>query len=66
MSEIIYELSLSLFKDKHRKLDMKYAKLAEEMHLRLKKWYDGLPKCLATIDATPHVLSLQCVFPPRL
>jgi len=66
MGEIIYELSLSLFKHKHRKLDMKFAQLAEEMYLRLRKWHDELPDCLATIDATPHVLSLQFVFSARL
>jgi hypothetical protein len=66
MGEMIYELSLSLFKDKHRKLDMKFAQLAQEMYLRLRKWYDALPDCLATIDATPHVLSLQSVFLSQL
>jgi hypothetical protein len=61
MGEIIYELSLGLFKNQHRKLDTEFAQLAQKMFLQLKAWYDELPDCLATIEATPHVLSLQSV-----
>lgn len=62
MGQIIHELSLSLFKDNSQTLDTEFARVAEELHGRLRAWYEVLPDCLATSDATPHVLSLQYVF----
>lgn len=61
IGEIIHDLSLSLFKDNNQTLDTKFAQLAEELHSRLRAWYEGMPDCLAIPDAPPHVLSLQSV-----
>ncbi|KAJ5325685.1 uncharacterized protein N7506_008787 [Penicillium brevicompactum] len=59
MGQIIHELSLSLFKDNSQTLDIEFSRVAEELHGRLRAWYEDLPDCLATSDATPHVLSLH-------
>lgn len=64
VSLITYDLSWSLFGsgDKERKLDASSVQAAEEAYARLQKWYEELPDCLETGNATPHVLSLQFVF----
>lgn len=60
---ITYDLGWSLFGNgaKERKLDANSAQAAEEAYTRLQEWYEGLPDCLGTDNATPHVLSVQCV-----
>ena len=63
MGEITYELSLSLFRDSRETLDMEFAQLAESLYDRLRAWYEELPNCLSSIEATPHVTSLQFVLP---
>lgn len=61
VSVVTYKLSWSLFGsgDKERKLDADSVEAAEQVYARLQKWYEELPGCLGTDNATPHVLSLQ-------
>lgn len=61
VSVVTYELSWSLLGscDKERKLDANSVEAAEQAYARLQKWYEELPDCLGTDNATPHVLSLQ-------
>lgn len=63
VSLVTYDLTWSLFGngDKELMLDANSVQAAEEAYARLQKWYEELPDCLGTSNATPHVLSLQFV-----
>lgn len=66
MGEITHELSMSLFRDNKQTLDIDFARLAEGLYARLQAWFEGIPDCLSSVDATPHVMSLQFVPPPSV
>ena len=64
LSMITYDLDWSLFGDKERKLNVKFAQTVEDLYNRLREWYMRLPKCLGINNVPPHVLSFQCVLGP--
>lgn len=63
VSLITHDLTWSLFNrgDGEQTLNAEFVQAAENLYNRLRTWYDKLPNCLGTSNATPHVLSLQSV-----
>lgn len=63
VSLITHDLTWSLFNrgDEEQNLNAEFVQAAEDAYNRLRAWYDKLPNCLGTSNATPHVLSLQSV-----
>lgn len=65
VSIITHDLSWSLFGDGDdkdgRRLNLGSVKSTEEAYDRVRRWYKGIPACLDSTDATPHVLSFQSV-----
>lgn len=63
VSFITHDLTWSLFdRDmEERTLNTDFVQAAKDAYYRLRTWYDELPNCLGTSNATPHVLSLQYV-----
>ncbi|OOQ84351.1 C6 transcription factor [Penicillium brasilianum] len=61
VSLITHDLTWCLFKrrDEEQTLNAKFVQQAEDAYNRLRTWYDKLPNCLGTSNATPHVLSLH-------
>lgn len=63
LSVITYDLTWSLFGngDKERTLDAGSVQVTEDAYACLQRWYEGLPDCLGTSNAPPHVLCLSFV-----
>ncbi|KAJ5717368.1 hypothetical protein N7488_003014 [Penicillium malachiteum] len=63
-SAIKYDLSWLLFGDGDIKPKMNpdFVESTERVYDRLRKWYEGLPECLALTNATPHVLSFNLMY----
>ncbi|KAJ6145391.1 hypothetical protein N7470_009286 [Penicillium chermesinum] len=62
LSLITHDLSWSVLDGKRQTLTTDLVGMIENAYKRLRGWYEGLPSCLETESATPHVLSFHLMY----